>query len=88
MAPPKPKLTTVQKVRLVEEALAEIRPFLKADGGDCELIDVDGDKVMVKMSGACVNCQLAAVTVTGIQDRIVKKIGMPLRVIPIQPGMH
>jgi NifU-like protein len=43
---------------------------------------------MVKMIGACVNCQMSSVTVNGIQERIVKKIGMPLRVIPVQPGMQ
>lgn len=80
----KPKLTTVQKVKLVEETLEEVRPYLKKDGGDCELIDIDGDKVMVKLSGACVNCQLASVTVGGIQEKLMQKTGLPLKVIPVK----
>ncbi|MCB1484863.1 MAG: Fe-S cluster assembly protein NifU [Hyphomicrobium sp.] len=82
-----PKLTTVQKVKLVEETLDEVRPFLKKDGGDCELIDVDGDKVMVKLSGACVNCQLASVTVSGIQEKLMKKTGLPLKVVPVKAAV-
>ena len=84
-APPaKPKLTTVQKVRLVEETLEELRPALKMDGGDCELVDVDGDKVMIKLSGACVGCQLASVTVAGIQKKLSERTGLALRVIPVK----
>jgi len=79
----KPALTNLQKIRLIEEAIEEMRPFLRADGGDCELIDVDGDKVMVKLSGACIGCQMASVTINGVQERLIAKIGQPLRVIPI-----
>ncbi len=82
--PPKPRLTMVQKIRLIEESLAEIRPYLKQDGGDCELVDVDGDKVTIKLSGACVSCQMASVTVAGVQEKLIKKTGLPLRVIPVQ----
>jgi NifU-like protein len=85
-APAKPRLTTVQKVKLVEEAIEEVRPYLRRDGGDCELIDVDGDKVMVKLTGACVNCQLASMTIGGVQERIVAKVGIPMRVIPVPAG--
>ncbi len=84
--PAKPKLTTVQKVKLVEEAIEEVRPFLQRDSGDCELIDVDGDKVLVKLTGACVNCQLASMTLGGVQERVVKKVGLPMRVIPVPAG--
>ena len=71
-------------MKLVEETLDEVRPFLQKDGGDCELIDVDGDKVMVRLSGACVNCQLASVTVNGIQEKLIKKTGLPLKVVPVK----
>lgn len=88
MAPPKPKLTTLQKIKLVEEVIEGVRPNLRLDGGDCELIDVDGDKVSIRLTGACVNCQLAAVTVSGIQEKLIQKTGMPLRVIPVQGVAH
>lgn len=83
-----PKLTMVQKIKLIEEALAEMRPTLQRDGGDCELIDVDGDRVLVKLSGACVNCQLASMTIGGVQERLGQKTGLPLRVVPVTAGAH
>lgn len=82
--PPKPKLTTLQKIKLVEDVIAEVRPTLIRDGGDCELVDVDGDKVLVRLKGACVNCQLASMTVGGVQKLLVERTGLPLRVIPVQ----
>jgi NifU-like protein len=75
-------LTVLQRIRLIEEAIEEIRPALRRDGGDCELLDVDGDQVVVRLSGACVGWQMASVTVAGIQERLVAKLGRPLRVIP------
>ncbi|WP_237153186.1 Fe-S cluster assembly protein NifU [Oryzibacter oryziterrae] len=77
------RLTTVQKIRLIEEGLEEVRPFLKKDGGDCELIDVDGSNVYVKLSGACTGCQMASVTINGVQERLIAKLGMPLRIVPV-----
>jgi len=58
--PPKPdkrKLTNIQKIKLIEETLGrEIVPALKADGGDIDLIDVDGSKVYVALRGKCSFC--------------------------------
>lgn len=89
VAPPAPassRMTTVQKIRVIEEVLEELRPALRNDGGDCELVDVEDNRVMVRMTGACVNCQLAAVTVQGIQGRLAERLGMPVRVIPVPAG--
>lgn len=58
--PPKPekkRLTNIQKIKLIEETLGrEIIPALKADGGDLELIDVDGNRVFVGLRGKCSFC--------------------------------
>lgn len=55
--PEKKKLTNIQKIKLIEETLGrEIVPALKADGGDLELIDVDGSKVYVALRGKCSFC--------------------------------
>jgi NifU-like protein len=78
-----PKLTNLQRIRAIEAAIEELRPHLRADGGDCDLIDVDGDRILVKLSGACVGCQLASVTVNGIQERLMARLGTPCRVIPV-----
>ncbi|MEW6221139.1 MAG: Fe-S cluster assembly protein NifU [Thermodesulfobacteriota bacterium] len=57
------RLTNLQKIRLIEEALErEIRPGLRQDGGDIELVDVDGDVVMVSLRGACASCVASQLT--------------------------
>jgi NifU-like protein len=54
---PEKKLTNIQKIKLIEETLGrEIIPALKADGGDLELIDVEGNKVYVALRGKCSFC--------------------------------
>jgi NifU-like protein len=59
----RPKLTTIQKIKMIEEALErEIRPSLKQDGGDIELIDVVGNRVLVAVRGACASCKASDIT--------------------------
>jgi NifU-like protein len=60
--PPK-RLTNLQKIAMVQKALDEdIRPALQADGGDLELVDIDGSRVVVRLTGACAGCPGAHVT--------------------------
>jgi len=79
----KAPLTTLQKIRLIEETIEMIRPSLQRDGGDCELVDVDGNRVMVKLTGACVGCHLSSATIEGVQAKLVEAVGVPLIVIPV-----
>ncbi|XOF32735.1 MAG: Fe-S cluster assembly protein NifU [Candidatus Electrothrix sp. YB6] len=59
----KQRMTTLQKIKKIEEVIErEIRPTLKKDGGDIELIDVDGDFVTVSLRGACAGCQSSRTT--------------------------
>ncbi|HXY59125.1 MAG TPA: Fe-S cluster assembly protein NifU [Methylocystis sp.] len=88
LPPPSAGLTTLKKIKIIEEAIEELRPYLKRDGGDCELVDVDGSNVLVNLSGACVGCQMASVTVSGIQERLIAKLGTPIRVIPVGRAAH
>ncbi len=88
LPPPSASMTNLKKMRLIEEAIEELRPYLRKDGGDCELIDVDGSNVMVSLTGACTGCQMASVTVSGIQERLIAKLGMPIRVIPVKSHVH
>jgi len=67
----------------VEEAIAELRPTLQRDGGDIELITIDGDMVVVDMKGACSGCMLASMTLGGVRKKIIDKVGRPLRVVPL-----
>jgi NifU-like protein len=74
-APEKPvtpkKLTNLQKIALIQEIIEqEIRPGLQADGGDIDLIDIDGNKVIIAFRGMCTGCLMAGVTQEGIQNKL------------------
>ena len=59
----------------VKNALNDIRPNLQADGGDVEFVEMDGDVVKVRLTGACGGCPMAAMTLkSGIEAHIKKKI--------------
>lgn len=64
-----PKLTQLQKIKLIEEVIdRQVRPILRRDGGDLELHDVDGDHVLVKFKGACVSCPVSSVTLKDVVE--------------------
>ena len=59
----------------VKNALNEIRPALQADGGDVEFVEMEGDVVKVRLTGACGGCPMATITLkNGIEAHIKKKI--------------
>ncbi|WP_420133170.1 Fe-S cluster assembly protein NifU [Rhodopseudomonas sp.] len=77
------ELDAPTQATLIAEALDELRPHLKRDGGDCELAGIEGNTVYVRLSGNCVGCQLSSVTLSGVQAKLAEKIGRPLRVVPV-----
>jgi NifU-like protein len=65
----KKMMTNIQKIQLIQETLErEIRPALKKDGGDIELVDVDGDLVVVSMRGTCARCMVANFTLKEVVE--------------------
>jgi len=82
-APAGKPLTNLQKMKLIEETIEAIRPSLQRDGGDCQLIDVEGNRVIVRLTGACVGCHLSGATIEGVQAKLVEAVGVPLLVIPV-----
>jgi Fe-S cluster biogenesis protein NfuA len=60
----------------VQAALDEIRPFLQADGGDVELVDVTEDNVVqVRLQGACGGCPMSQMTLkSGIEQRVRQSV--------------
>ena len=59
----------------IEEALGTIRPLLQADGGDVELVEVDGGTVKVRLTGACGGCPMAQMTLKqGIERRLKEMV--------------
>jgi len=57
----------------VEAALDEIRPALQADGGDVELVKIDGNDVYVRLMGACHGCPAAGMTLLYGVTRVLKE---------------
>ena len=59
---------------LVENALADVRPSLQADGGDVELVEVTEEGVVkVKLTGACHGCPMSQMTLNQGIERYLKK---------------
>lgn len=57
----------------VETALEKVRPALQADGGDVELVDVEGGVVKVRLTGACGGCPMASITLKNGIEALLKK---------------
>jgi NifU-like protein len=77
-----PKLTNVQRMQAIMTAIEEIRPQIQKDGGDVELVDIDGKDIYVRLSGACSGCSQSAGTMMGVQMKLVEKLGEFVRVKP------
>ncbi len=59
----------------VETVLDELRPYLMADGGNVELVDIEGPIVKLRLQGACGSCPSSAMTLKmGIERRLREKI--------------
>jgi len=62
-------LTNIQKIQLIQQTINEqIRPALRAHGGNIELIDVDGNKVIVAFREMCAQCRLAEFTMKDVVE--------------------
>eukprot|EP00899_Mesostigma_viride_P006790 jgi/Mesvir1/16111/Mv08397-RA.1 len=59
----------------VEATLDEVRPYLMADGGNVELVEIDGPIVRLRLQGACGSCPSSVTTMKmGIERRLIEKI--------------
>ncbi|MDR2821000.1 MAG: Fe-S cluster assembly protein NifU [Desulfovibrio sp.] len=71
---PKPRMTNVRRMQLVLKTLdEEIRPRLESDGGDIELVDVDGRRVVVSLRGRCSQCRSSDVTIHNLVERLLRE---------------
>lgn len=77
-----PRMSNVEKMHRIEELIeTRIRPALKQDGGDIDLVDVDHNVVYVKLKGACESCPSATVTMRQfIEKEMHKEISPAIRV--------
>jgi len=81
--PPQTKpLTNIQKIKLIEETLErEIKPALLQDGGDIQLVDVDGNRVVVKLKGRCASCAMSEITLKDYVESKLKELVAPELVV-------
>jgi NifU-like protein len=70
------KLTNVQKIDLIRQVIEkDIKPILAADGGNCELVDVNGNKVSIKFFGHCKGCAFSYNTLLSVvQKKLREKV--------------
>ena len=67
-------MTDPNIINKINLALEDIRPYLKDDGGDIELIEVTDDlTVKVKFLGECKSCKMSAMTLKGGVEEAIKK---------------
>ena len=67
-------ITDVKIIDKVQDTLAQLRPFLEADGGDIQLVEVsDSYIVKVKLLGACSSCSMSLMTLKAGVEEAVKR---------------
>jgi len=81
-----PVLTNLQKIKLIEESIErEINPNLKKDAGSLQLVDVDGNRVMVRFGGSCASCVKSPVTLKHhVESRLRELVTPELEVEEVQ----
>lgn len=68
-----PVMTAAQKILKIGRVIdQQISPQLQKDGGDIELIDVEGNKVKVKLTGMCSGCKNATMTLKAFVESVLK----------------
>lgn len=75
---------TLENVELVLDSL---RPYLRSDGGDCVVVEIEGPIVQLEMQGSCASCAQSAVTLRmGIEKTLLARIPEIAEIIAIMPG--
>ncbi len=79
---PAVQMTNLQKIKLIEETLErEINPSLKKDAGRIELVDVDGERVIVKLGGTCATCKSSQITLKHYVEAKLRELVTPELVV-------
>lgn len=77
-----PALTNLQKIKLIEESIErEINPTLKKDAGRLELIDVDKNRVLVRLGGSCAACAKSTITLKHYVESRLRELVSPELVV-------
>lgn len=68
------RMTNVQRMQKVLKTIdEEIRPQLEMDGGDIELVEVEGSKVVVALRGRCAQCRSSQVTIKNLVEKTLRE---------------
>ncbi|MEA3432482.1 MAG: NifU family protein [candidate division WOR-3 bacterium] len=57
----------------IKGVIAKIKPALQRDGGDIQFVSFDGETVKVRLTGACVGCPMAGITIKNTVERMIKQ---------------
>jgi NifU-like protein len=75
-------MTNIRKIAKIQEVIqTEIRSMLQQDGGDVELVDVDGNRVTLVLRGMCTSCPSASLTRAGIEAKLKELVHPDLYVV-------
>ena len=77
-------MNDIEKYQAIEEIFdKQLRPYLQGDGGDVELVLVEGDKVVITYKGACGSCPSSAGgTLRGIERSLRQQVDPNIVVVP------
>lgn len=77
--------TNEEIIQRIEESIEQLRPFLKADGGDIKLLGVENNVAKVKLLGACQSCNMSAMTLkAGVEEAVKKAVPQITSVIAVE----
>lgn len=60
--------------RAVQDAVDDVRRILQRDGGDIELVDIQGSVVRVRMKGACAGCPNSVIDLRNVVEKVVRGV--------------
>lgn len=73
-------LNKIELTEKINEAIEQIRPFLNADGGDMELVEITDDAIVkVRLLGACSDCSMSAMTLKAGVEEAIKKVAPEIK---------
>lgn len=70
----------------VAQALTAVRPYMQGHGGDVELVEVQGDRVYVRLHGACNGCSMSAVTLRTMVEEAIFAVAPEIKVVEVLPN--
>ncbi|HRO98897.1 MAG TPA: NifU family protein [Flavobacteriales bacterium] len=71
-----------QTIERIEAAIADIRPFLNADGGDITLEEVTAEGVVrVRLHGACTSCAMSPMTMKAGVEEAIKRVAPQIKAV-------